>query len=42
MIGFRNKLVHNCPDIGRRIVYAVLREDLEDLEALRRAFAQFL
>lgn len=42
MIGFRNVLVHDYLDIDRRIVYRVLQEDLEDLEALRRVFGQFL
>lgn len=42
MIGFRNILVHGYLDVDRRIVYQVLQEDLEDLEALRRVFAQFL
>jgi uncharacterized protein YutE (UPF0331/DUF86 family) len=42
MIGFRNILVHDYLDVDRRIVYRVLHEDLEDLEALRRVFAQFL
>jgi uncharacterized protein YutE (UPF0331/DUF86 family) len=42
MIGFRSILVHDYLDVDRRIVYRVLHEDLEDLEALRRVFAQFL
>jgi len=42
MIGFRNTLVHDYVDIDRRIVYEVLRNNLKDLEALRRVFAQFL
>jgi uncharacterized protein YutE (UPF0331/DUF86 family) len=42
MIGFRNILVHDYLDVDRRIVYRALHEDLEDLEALRRVFAQFL
>jgi uncharacterized protein YutE (UPF0331/DUF86 family) len=42
MISFRNILVHDYLDVDRRIVYRVLHEDLEDLEALRRVFAQFL
>lgn len=42
MIGFRNILVHDYLDVDRQIVYRVLHEDLEDLEALSRVFAQFL
>lgn len=42
MIGFRNTLVHDYVEIDRRIVYAVLQEGLDDLEALGRALAEFL
>lgn len=42
MIGFRNILVHDYLDIDRDIVYNVLHEHLDDIEALRRVFAQFL
>lgn len=42
MIGFRNILVHDYLDVDRQIVYQVLHEDLENLEALRRVFAQLL
>ncbi|MGD9030631.1 MAG: DUF86 domain-containing protein [Anaerolineae bacterium] len=42
MIGFRNILVHDYLDLDREIVYQVLQHDLEDIERLRRAFAQFL
>ena len=42
MIGFRNTLVHEYIDIDRRIVYEVLQHRLEDMEALKRVFAQFL
>ncbi len=42
MIGFRNALVHDYLEIDRRIVYEVLRKGLEDLEALREVFVQFL
>lgn len=42
MIGFRNILVHDYLDVDRQIVHTVLRENVEDLEALRRVFAQFL
>jgi uncharacterized protein YutE (UPF0331/DUF86 family) len=34
--------VHEYLDIDRRIVHRVLREHLEDLEALGRIFARFL
>lgn len=42
MIGFRNVLGHDYLDIDRNIVYDVLQHNLEDLEALKRAFARFL
>ena len=42
MIGFRNALVHDYVDIDRRIVYEALQHRLEDIEALRRVFAQFI
>lgn len=42
MIGFRNTLVHEYTDIDRQIVYEVLQNGLNDLEELRRVFAQFL
>lgn len=42
MIGFRNTLVHDYVEIDRRVVYAVLQEGLDDLEALGRALAEFL
>ncbi len=42
MIGFRNVLVHDYADIDRTIVHEVLQHHLEDLESLRRVFAQFL
>lgn len=42
MIGFRNILVHDYLDLDREIVYQVLQQDLEDIAALRRSFAQFL
>ena len=42
MIGFRNTLVHEYIEIDRKIVYDVFRNNLEDLEELRRTFAQFL
>ena len=42
IIGFRNVLVHEYLDIDREIVYQVLHHRLDDLEALRRMFAQFL
>ncbi len=42
MIGFRNTLVHEYIDIDRKIVYDVLQNSIQDLEDLKRAFAQFL
>ncbi len=42
MIGFRNILLHQYTDLDREVVYRVLQQGLEDIAALRRAFAQFL
>lgn len=42
IIGFRNTLVHEYVEIDRSIVYRVLQNGLQDLESLKRAFAQFL
>jgi uncharacterized protein YutE (UPF0331/DUF86 family) len=42
MIGFRNTLVHEYIDIDRKIVYDVLQNNIQDLEDLKRTFAQFL
>ncbi len=42
MIGFRNVLVHEYLDIDRKIVHEVLQHRLEDIEALKQVFAQFL
>ena len=42
IIGFRNVLVHEYLDIDREIVFQVLHHRLDDLEALRKMFAQFL
>ncbi len=42
MIGFRNILVHDYLDVDRRIVYQVLQQNLDDLRALEKVFAQFL
>ena len=42
MIGFRNILVHGYLDIDREIVHQVLHEGLDDIEALKEVFAQFL
>ena len=42
MIGFRNTLVHEYIDIDRKIVYDVLQNNIQDLEDLKRVFAQFL
>jgi uncharacterized protein YutE (UPF0331/DUF86 family) len=42
MIGFRNILVHDYLEVDRKIVYGVLQNRLDDLEELKRAFAEFL
>ena len=42
MIGFRNTLLHEYIDIDRRIVFDVLHNNLQDLEELKKVFAQFL
>ncbi len=42
MLGFRNILVHEYLDVDRRIVYEVLQERLEDIEAFKQVFVQFL
>lgn len=42
MIGFRNILVHDYLKIDRSIVFRVLQENLNDLEALKRVFVRFL
>ena len=42
MIGFWNTLVHDYLEIDRTIVYEILQTRLEDIEASKRIFAQFL
>jgi len=42
MIGFRNTLVHDYIDIDRAIVYAVLQNNLDDIEKLKKVFAAFM
>jgi uncharacterized protein YutE (UPF0331/DUF86 family) len=42
MIGFRNILVHDYLNIDRTLVYTILQDNLEDVLALRRVFAQWL
>jgi len=42
MIGFRNTLVHEYIDIDRKIVYDVLQNNVNDIEELKKMFAQFL
>ena len=42
MIGFRNILVHDYLDVDRRVVHEVLQNDLKDVQALMRVFAQFI
>lgn len=42
MIGFRNMLVHDYLEVDRTIVYEILQRHLEDIEAAKQIFAQFL
>lgn len=42
MIGFRNILVHDYLEVDRKIVYQVLQNGLDDLEELKKSFAEFL
>jgi uncharacterized protein YutE (UPF0331/DUF86 family) len=42
MIGFRNTLVHEYVDIDRKIVHDILQNNLQDIEELKKIFAQFL
>lgn len=42
MIGFRNVLVHDYLDVDREVVHKVLHQNLKDIRALMRVFAQFL
>ena len=42
MIGFRNTLVHEYIEIDRAIVYDILRNHLEEIRDLMRAFAKLL
>lgn len=42
MIGFRNILVHDYLDVDRKIVHHVLQNGLDDLEELKKSFAEFL
>ncbi len=42
MIGFRSILVHDYLKVDRRIVFRILQENIDDLEAFKRMFAQFL
>ena len=42
MIGFRNTLVHEYIEIDRKIVFNVLHNHIEDLDNLKKVFAQFL
>jgi len=41
MIGFRNVLVHDYVDLDRDIVFDALQDDLDDIDAVQRALAQF-
>lgn len=42
MVGFRNILVHDYLEVDLKIVYDVLQNRLDDLEELKRSFADFL
>lgn len=42
MVGFRNILVHDYLEVDLKIVYDVLQNRLDDLEELKRSFANFL
>ncbi|MCD5408680.1 DUF86 domain-containing protein [Candidatus Bipolaricaulota bacterium] len=42
MIGMRNILVHEYLDIDRKLVYKALKDNIDDIEALKKAFARFL
>lgn len=42
MIGFRNILVHDYLDVDRKRVYDILQKNLDDIEAMRELFAQFI
>jgi uncharacterized protein YutE (UPF0331/DUF86 family) len=42
MIGFRNILVHDYLEVDRGIVYEVLQNQLDDIEAIASVFARFL
>jgi len=42
MIGFRNILVHDYLDVDRKLVYEILQKNLDDINALRSVFAQFI
>jgi uncharacterized protein YutE (UPF0331/DUF86 family) len=42
MVGFRNILVHDYLEVDRSIVYDILQNHLQDLDELRKVFAEFL
>ena len=42
MIGFRNLLVHDYLDVGRRVVCEILQEQLDELNDFAAVFAHFL
>jgi len=42
MIGLRNTVVHDYLEIDRSIVYDILQNHLQDIEAVKRIFTQFL
>lgn len=42
IIGFRNILVHGYAEIDRTQVYKIIQNNLDDINSLRKVFAQFL
>lgn len=42
MVGFRNILVHEYLEVDRKIVYDVVQNHLQDLEEIKKVFAEFL
>jgi len=42
MVGFRNILVHEYLEVDRKIVYDVVQNHLQDLDELKKVFAEFL
>jgi uncharacterized protein YutE (UPF0331/DUF86 family) len=42
MIGMRNVLVHEYLKVNRRLVYSVIKNDLDDLAKFIKAVSKFL